>query len=85
MADYLTFENNDRLTIKVNGNTVSSGYELQEGDVITATVSSPLSGGAQQGITINNTDIYTNNANDIDIYDESIYISYYYLGGGASN
>ena len=78
MPDYLTFENNANLTIKVNGNTVSSGYELKDGDVITAAVpGSPI-----YGITINNTDTHvTDMETTIDIYDESIYISYFFAGG----
>lgn len=81
MADYLTFENNANLTIKVNGNTVSSGYELKDGDVITATVP----GSPNCAIVINNTDTHVTDTNTtINIYDESIYISYLYSGGAVN-
>lgn len=80
MADYLTFENNANLTIKVNGNTVSSGYELKDGDVITATVFDNPS----VGITINNMDTHVDSKITTDIYDESIYISYYSVGGAVN-
>lgn len=77
MADYLTFANASQLTIKVNGSTVSSGYELKDGDVITASVPAQ----AIYGIVINNTDVHRyDNETTIDIYDESIYISLYRSG-----
>lgn len=77
MPDYLTFVSDSQLTIKVNGNTVSSGYELQNGDVITATIPD----GMQSYIYVNNNP-YTLTSSNIDIYDESIHIVRAYGGGG---
>lgn len=76
MADYLTFTSDSSLTIKVNGNTVSSGYELKDGDVITATIP----GSAQDYLYVNNNP-YTFPTSNIDIYDESISIRRVYGGG----
>lgn len=78
MADYLTFANDSSLTIKVNGSTVSSGYELKDGDVITATIPD----GMQNYIYVNNQS-YTLTTANIEIYDKSIYIRR--ASGGAED
>jgi len=77
MVDYLTFDSS--VTCTVNGTSVSSGYELHDGDVIVVSASSA-------GGTISvNSDAGHINGETVDVYDKSISVSYIPASGGADS
>lgn len=78
MAHYLTFENFiSGITIKVNGTAVSSGYQLQNGDIITVDTD-----GDVYYCDVNNTRYTPTNTGNINISNQDIYIGTGYWGGG---
>ena len=81
MAHYLTFNTTSGVTIKVNNTTVSSGYQLQNGDIITVDGDSN-----NHYCHVNNGAIsyyYPGNVGTINISDQDINIRTGY--GGGSN
>lgn len=67
------------ITVTVSGDSVSQGYELQDGDIILATVDSSL------GTVYAVINAITYNAPaDISLDDTNIHISYYLQGSGGS-
>jgi len=73
MAHYLTFSSN--VTCTVNGTTVSSGYELHNGDVIVASTNI-------YGASFEVNSAYYSNGDTVDISDSDIVI---YASGGSND
>jgi len=75
---YLTWDNSgNTLNISVNGNTVSQGYELQDGDIIDIAIPQAMVG----GLVI----LANNNSAPSSLSDTDIYISTTPAGGGGGS